>query len=244
MNILQRMRTGWRFAAFAFGVAALPAMLHAAGPDVHNVLSDAERQQGWRLLFDRKTADGWRGFQKAAFPSNGWTVADGCLKCLGKKGGDLVTTDKLTDFELQWEWRLSPGGNSGVKYFIDERRADSKGKVYSSAIGHEYQMIDDNNYPEPMTAKQHTGGLYDILAPTNSQPKLVSEFNRSRLLVSGKHVEHWLNGALVVVYQTDSAETVAGIASSKFKNVPGFAEQDRDADPAAGPQHDGLVSRH
>jgi hypothetical protein len=225
MNILQRTRIYWHFAALATGLAAFPVMLHAADPGRHNVLSPAEEQQGWRLLFDGKTTNGWRGFQKTAFPAHGWAVADGCLKCLGQKGGDLVTTAKFTDFELTWEWRLSPGGNSGVKYFVDEKRADTKGKVYGSAIGHEYQMIDDNNYPEPITAKQHTAGFYDVIPPTHAQPKPVGEFNQSRIVVSGKHVEHWLNGALAVAYQTDSAETAAGIASSKFKNVPGFANK-------------------
>jgi hypothetical protein len=239
MSTLPKTKTCWHLTALALGVAAFPAMLPAADPGLHNVLSAAEQQQGWRLLFDGKTTSGWRGFQKTAFPAHGWTVADGCLKCLGQKGGDLVTTGKFTDFELTWEWRLSPGGNSGVKYFIDENRADVKGKVYTSAIGHEYQMIDDNNYPEPLTAEQKTGGFYAVLAPTNAQPKPVGEFNQSRLVVSGKQVEHWLNGALVAAYQTDSAEVAAGIARSKFKHVPGFA--DKIATPILLQDHNTMV---
>ena len=112
-----------------------------------------------------------------------------------------------------------------MKYFIDEKRADANGKVYSGAIGHEYQMIDDKGYPDPLTTKQRTGALYDVIAPTGGPPKPIGEFNQSRLVVSGKRVEHWLNGTLVVASQTDGAETASGIAKSKFKNVPGFADK-------------------
>ena len=106
----------------------------AAEPEGYNHLTATEQQQGWRLLFDGQSSAGWHGFQKKNFPDHGWVVEDGCLKCTGQKGGDLVTTEQFTDFELTWEWRLSPHGNSGVKYLIDEKRADAKGKIYTSAI--------------------------------------------------------------------------------------------------------------
>ena len=191
----------------------------------NNALTQKEKSTGWRLLFDGQTTTGWRGFQKSTFPEHGWVVEDGCLKCLGQKGGDIITTMTFTNFELTWEWRLSPQGNSGVKYFVDEKRADSKGKLYSTAIAHEYQMIDDDNYSSPLSAKQKTGSFYEVIAPQNAQPKPIGEFNQSRLIVSGNKVEHWLNGKLVVSYQTTSAEVVAGIATSKFKNVLGFADK-------------------
>jgi len=147
------------------------------------------------------------------------------LKCTGEKGGDIVTTEKFADFELVWEWKLSPHGNSGVKYFVDEKRADAQGKIYSSAIAHEYQMIDDDGYPEPLHDSQKTAGWYDVIPPKNAKPKPLGEFNFSRLIVRGKHVEHWLNGTLVVGYETDSAESAAGIAASKFSKVPGYADK-------------------
>ncbi|MCU0251699.1 MAG: DUF1080 domain-containing protein, partial [Vicinamibacterales bacterium] len=126
----------------------------AASTQAPNTLSPAERAAGWTLLFDGKTTAGWRGFRTPAFPAEGWVVEDGTLKCLGQKGGDLLTSATFTDFELAWEWKLSPKGNTGVKYFVDERRGNATG-----AIGHEYQIIDDEGYDaEPLSAKQKTGG--------------------------------------------------------------------------------------
>jgi hypothetical protein len=190
-----------------------------------NALTVTEKEQGWRLLFDGQTTTGWRGFQKEGFPTNGWTIADGCLKCLGRKGGDIVTTEKFNDFELTWEWKLSPKGNSGVKYFVDEKRTDNKGKLSLNALAHEYQMIDDTGYPGKLEENQKTAGWYGVIAPKNAQPKPIGEFNQSRLVVRGNHVEHWLNGTLVLAYDTDSAASRAGIAASKFKNVPGYADK-------------------
>ena len=225
MNALHILRARWKSTFLGGALLALSLPTVAAEPEGHNHLTAAEQQQGWRLLFDGQSSAGWRGFQKKGFPDHGWVVEDGCLKCTGQKGGDLVTTELFTDFELTWEWRLSPHGNSGVKYLIDEKRADAKGKVYSSAIGHEYQMIDDHGYSEPLSAKQKTGAWYDVVAPKNAQPKPVGEFNQSRLIVRGRNVEHWLNGDMVVAYEIGSAGAAAAIAASKFKTVPGFNEK-------------------
>ena len=190
-----------------------------------NTLTPEEKSAGWRLLFDGQTTTGWRGFQKPDFPNHGWFIEDGCLKCLGQKGGDIVTTTTFIDFELTWEWRLSPKSNSGVKYFVNEKRTDAAGKIYGAAIAHEYQMIDDDHYPEPLSAKQKTGAWYEVIAPKDAKPRPIGEFNESRLIVRGKHVEHWLNGDLVVSYETDSVESTAGITTSKFKNVPGYSDK-------------------
>ena len=111
------------------------ASLSSAAPV--NQLTDDEKAAGWKLLFDGKTTQGWRTFKKQTFPAMGWVVEDGWLHCLGKGGGDIITDAEFNDFELQWEWKLAPVGNSGVKYFIIESR--------SSALGHEYQMIDDEH---------------------------------------------------------------------------------------------------
>jgi hypothetical protein len=199
--------------------SAVPALGQPAAPP--NTLTAAERADGWTLLFDGKTTNGWRGFQKTTFPAEGWTVEDGALKGLGRKGGDILTTATFTDFELTWEWRLSPQGNSGVKYFVREDRGNTTG-----AIGHEYQMIDDDNYPaEPLSAKQKTGGWYDVIPPSNASAKPIGSWNQSRLVVRGTHVEHWLNGTLVVQFETNSAESATGVAASKFKDVPGYADK-------------------
>jgi hypothetical protein len=186
-----------------------------------NTLSPAERAAGWTLLFDGKTTDGWRGFRKPAFPAAGWAIEDGTLKCLGQKGGDILTTATFTDFEFAWEWKLSSKANTGVKYFVDERRGNTTG-----AIGHEYQIIDDEGYDaEPLSAKQKTGGFYEVIPPKAAAAKPIGQWNQSRLIVRGKHVEHWLNGTLVASYETDSAESAAGIATSKFRDVAGFADK-------------------
>ena len=193
----------------------------AALAQTPNTLTPEERAAGWTLLFDGKTTAGWRGFQKPAFPADGWAVEDGTLKCLGRKGGDILTTATFTDFEFAWEWKLSPKANTGVKYFVDEKRGNATG-----AIGHEYQIIDDSGYDvEPLSAKQKTGAWYDVMPPETIPTRPIGEWNLSRLIVRGTHVEHWLNGKLVVQYETDSAESAAGIAASKFKEVPGYADK-------------------
>jgi hypothetical protein len=205
-------------------VLSAPALAAYAAPQAArppNTLSPAEAAAGWKLLFDGKTAAGWRAFQKKEFPPEGWAVEDGTLKCLGRKGGDILTTQTFADFEFVWEWRLSPQANTGVKYFVDERRGNATG-----AIGHEYQLIDDEGYTaEPLSAKQKTGAWYDVMPPAAAAAKPVGEWNQSRLVVRGTTVEHWLNGTLVVKYDTDSAESRAGIAGSKFKDVAGYADK-------------------
>jgi hypothetical protein len=185
-----------------------------------NELTEAEKTAGWKLLFDGRTTTGWRSFKKATFPAKGWIVEDGCLKHLASGGGgDIITDATFGDFELVWEWRLAPGANSGVKYFISETRG--------SALGHEYQLLARAN---PATVdppgKHVTAGFYDVL-PTRIPIKLrpPGEFNESRILVRGSRVEHWLNGGLTLAYEPGSQEVKAAVAASKFKDVPGFGEK-------------------
>src|ERR1051326_413292 len=133
-----RLRPGCRFlvlcACAAVCLAARPAALAAQEP---NQLTDAEKKAGWKLLFDGRSTRGWRGYRRDAMPERGWKVEDGVLKKVaGEQGGDIVTEEKFGDFELAWEWRISPGGNNGIKYLVTEERP--------SAPGHEYQMIDDS----------------------------------------------------------------------------------------------------
>jgi len=172
-------------------------------------------------LFDGRSTAGWRGFQKPSFPDHGWTVENGCLKCPGQHGGDIITTATFTNFEFAWDWRLSFQGNSGAKYFVDEKRSNERG-----AIAHEYQTIDNDYFvAEPLNEKKHTGAWYDVMPAKNAQPNPVGEWNQSRLVVRGNMVEHWLNGKQVLSYQTDSPESAAGIANSKFKDVAGYADK-------------------
>jgi hypothetical protein len=187
-----------------------------------NQLTEAEKTAGWRLLFDGQHSTGWRSFKRPSFPTQGWVIEDGCLRCaLRGGGGDIITDEEFGDFELAFEWKVAPGANSGVKYFITEQR--------SSAIGHEYQIIDDVANEDAKAGRLHqTASFYDVLPPlpgTESRP--VGEFNQSRILVRGNHVEHWLNGRKVLEYELGSDAVKAAVAKSKFKNVAGFGTKIR-----------------
>jgi hypothetical protein len=200
-------------------VALLVAATSGAGP---NQLTAEEKKQGWRLLFDGKTTAGWRGFKKTDFPTARWEVQDGALhlKPTGTGdshgAGDIVTTDTFSDFDLSWEWRISPGGNSGVKYFVTEER--------EGPIAHEYQVLDDARHPDAKVGThRQTAAFYDVLPPAADKPlKPVGEWNLSRVVVKGNHVEHWLNGRKVLEYELGSPALKAAIAKSKFKDVAGF----------------------
>ncbi len=192
------------FSSALVGLWIAAATLNAADPK-----SDAA---GWIPLFDGHTTDGWRGFGKPAFPAQGWIVEDGWLKHTAKGGGgDIVTTGTFENFELQWEWKVAPGANSGVKYFIDEKRG--------APIGHEYQLIDDALHPDALVGpKRQTGSLYDALPPSERDLRPPGQVNTSSVVVRGDHVEHWLNGKRIVAYDLGSAEMIAAKAASKFKN--------------------------
>jgi len=182
-----------------------------------NVLTAAEKAARWKLLFDGQTTTGWRSFKKPMFPAMGWKVEDGWLKCIANgHGGDILSADQFTDFELSWEWRISTNGNNGLKYFITEAR--------DSAIGHEYQMLDDEGHPDGKRGpKRQAAAFYDVLPPSADKPyKPPGAINQSRIIVQGNHAEHWLNGAKVLAYELGSDELKAAVAQSKFKNVPGF----------------------
>ena len=193
-------------------------LLAAEGAEasVHNTLSDAEQAEGWRLLFDGVTTQGWRGFKKPGFPSQGWSVQNGLLvKQPRIRGGDIITTDTFLDFELSWEWRIGPGANNGVKYFITEER--------TGAIGHEYQMIDDSRVRDP---KGTTASFYGVLPPAANKPApKIDDWNHSRIRVQDQQVEHWLNGVKVLEYELGSPTVLAAVALSKFKDVPGFGSK-------------------
>ncbi len=195
------------------GVPSLRANADQPSSVQPNQLTEAEKNAGWKLLFDGKTTQGWRSFKKQTFPDQGWAVENGWLKKVANvRGGDIITADTFNDFELQWEWRLAAKGNSGVKYFITEERA--------SAVGHEYQMLDDIGKP---SNKGSTASFYAVLPPkTNGPLKPAGEINHSRVLVQGNQVEHWLNGEKVLEYELGSEEVMAGVATSKFKDVKGF----------------------
>ena len=211
MHLLSLAGSGLRALAFVI----LATQVRAAEP---NQLTAAEKAAGWRLLFDGQATTGWRNFKKPAFPAQGWVIEDGCLRCLAKGGGgDIITDEAFDDFEFAFEWKLAPGANSGVKYLVTEAR--------NSPIAHEYQVLDDEQNEDAKVGRHHqTASFYDVLAPTpEAQTKPIGDFNQSRIVVQGPHVEHWLNGKKVLAYELDSAALRTAITQSKFKNVEGFA---------------------
>lgn len=170
----------------------------------------------WKPLFDGKTTAGWREYGKNGFPKAGWAVEEGCLKLSdGGRGANIVTEAEFGDFEFEWEWKLPPKANNGVKYFVTESRP--------SAPGHEYQMIDDALVRDP---RSKTATFYDVLPLQVQSPlKPPGEWNKSRILVRGHHVEHWLNDIKVLEYELGSPEVKAALQKSKFKNESGFGDK-------------------
>jgi hypothetical protein len=194
-----------------------------------NQLTGAEKAAGWRLLFDGKTFDGWRGFHSDKVPT-GWVVEDGCIKKipahgeLGQAGGDLITVDQFDNFELSVEWKLAKGTNSGIKYLVSE----SLPPTGRSGVSFEYQVLDDDNHPDAkagIAGNRTAGSLYDLI-PASKDKKLnpIGEFNLTRIVVKGDHIEHWLNGMKVVEFERGGEELKQHIAESKFKNTTGFGE--------------------
>lgn len=188
--------------------------------DSPNTLTDAEKAEGWKLLFDGATPTGWVALGKAEFPSKGWSVTDGTLMLAAKaQGGDIVTTDAYENFELKWDWKIAPAGNSGLKYnLIDARKA----------VGFEYQLLDDAAHPDAKVRgrSRQTAGLYDLLEPAADKKSLPpGEWNTSRLLVRGQHVEHWLNGARTVEFEIGGEALKSAVAGSKYKAIAGFGEK-------------------
>ncbi len=171
----------------------------------------------WETLFDGTSTAKWRGYKQTDFPAKGWVVEGGALKVQGG-GGDLVTRDSYESFELLWEWKVSAGANSGVIYHVSEQ-FDA-----SYQTGPEYQILDDAKHPDGQNPKTSAGALYALIAPnTDKQLRPVGEWNKSRLVIYGSHVQHWLNGKLIVQYDLASPELKELIGVSKFKDMPQFA---------------------
>ena len=174
---------------------------------------------GWETLFDGVSTAKWRGYKQKDFPAKGWVVEGGALKVQGG-GGDLVTREKFDHFQLQWEWKVSPGANSGVIYRVSEEF----GASYET--GPEYQILDDAKHADGKNPKTSAGALYALIAgDARKQLHPVGEWNKSLLIVQGPAVQHWLNGKLVVQYTLGSPELKALIAGSKFKDMPKFAQE-------------------
>jgi len=174
-----------------------------------NRLTDAERREGWRLMFDGATTDGWLEITGKPFPTNCWTVEDGSLKALVRTDGfqDIRTKDVFRSFDLQFDWKLLKNGNSGVKYRIQKvDEWTNKAGRQARARGLEFQLADDGSDEIGGDPKKVAGSLYSLIAPVPRIAPKIGEFNHSRLLVEGHRVEHWLNGTRVVAFDTGDAE--------------------------------------
>ena len=198
--------------AVAFAVSTV-----VAAEPKPNTLSPAEKSAGWKLLFDGKSLDGWRGYKTEAIGA-GWKVQDGALVLTAAKSGDLMTKQEFADFELTFEWRISEAGNSGVIYRV------GLGDNAPYRTGPEYQVLDNEKAKDNKLGNHLAGSLYDMgpEAPRDL-PKPVGQWNQSRLIVKGWKVEHWLNGKRIVAADLASPEGKALIAGSKFKDWPKFA---------------------
>jgi hypothetical protein len=198
-------------------VAAVSFLSTAAFGDEPNVLTPEEKSAGWELLFDGKTTDGWVAIGKTEFPEKGWSVVEGVLvHSHAGGGGDIVTTKQYDSFVLTWDWKIEEAGNSGVKYNLPNPAKN---------IGFEYQLLDDDKNEDGQKGGRlhQTGSLYDLIEPpVDKKVKPVGEWNSSRLIVDGTHVEQWLNGEKTVEFEIGSPDLLERVAKSKYKKVEGF----------------------
>jgi hypothetical protein len=210
-----------------------------AGTERPNTLTDAERAAGWRLLFDGRTLAGWRGLGYDSVPAAHWQVDRGTIKKIASgnvprladgqpaKGGDLMTVDTFGDFEVSWEWKVTPGANSGLKYNVSEELSMKQAPNHA-ALGFEYQILDDDRHPDGRLASHRAGALYDLVAP--AQPThlhAVGEWNQARVVFRGDRGEHWLNGAKLLEFDLGTARMDSALAASKFRSIAGFATRRR-----------------
>ncbi len=203
---------------------------------VANTLTQQEKRKGWRLLWDGKSTDGWRSARSMDFPDKGWVIENGILTVLetggdeSRAGGDIITKDKFSNFELKLEFKITKGANSGIKYFVDPELNKGPG----SSIGLEYQILDDQAHPDAkmgVKGNRTCASLYDLITAKNlSVPgrhkdfRGIGKWNQARIVVNGNHIEHWLNGFKVIEYERNTQMYRALVAYSKYKVWPNFGE--------------------
>jgi hypothetical protein len=187
----------------------------------------AEAQGEWRNL----GKEAWRGYKRQDFPDKGWVIDQGAFKTIvGGEQVDLVSKQKFRNFELELEWKVSPGGNGGIFY----RAAETDPEIWQTAP--EIQVLDDDRHGDGKNPKTSAGALYALVAPSGKKLRSVGEFNKFRLLVQGNHVEHWLNGAKIVEYELGSASLKGLVAQSKFRDMARFGQE---KEGSIGLQHHG-----
>ncbi|HKL33441.1 MAG TPA: DUF1080 domain-containing protein [Tangfeifania sp.] len=191
-----------------------------------NTLSKEEINDGWSLLWDGKTFDGWRGIYRDNPPEYGWKIENGELICLGEeladslRGYDIITEKKYGSFELKFEFKILKNANNGIKYFVDESLKSSE----YHGLGLEYAILDNDNWPYDKPDYNRTcGSLYDMVrAPDNAIVNPYDEWNQAAIKVDGKHIQHWLNGIKTVDIIKDSPEYLRLLKKSKYANINGW----------------------
>lgn len=207
---------------------------HLSAPDgtpqvnsIDNTLSPTEASEGWKLLWDGQTTRGWRGAKLATFPPKGWAIEGGLLKVLdggggeSANGGDIVTEKVYGNFVLKVDFKITEGANSGIKYFVDPELNKGDG----SAIGCEFQLLDDLRHPDAklgVKGNRTLGSLYDLIPAPSDKPFDLKAWNTAMVVVKDSHVEHWLNGVKLLEYERNNQEWNALVAYSKYKNWPNF----------------------
>ncbi len=199
-----------------------------------NQLTIKESEQGWKMLWDGESTQGWRGARLDSFPDHGWVIEDGELTVLASgggestAGGDIVTTELYGDFELKVDFKLTEAANSGIKYYVDTDLNKGPG----SSIGLEYQILDDAKHPDAKLGN-HEGSrtlasLYDLIQADHNKPaNPIGEWNTAYIKSIDNHVEHWLNGAKVLEYERKSDAYKKLVSESKYKVWPNFGESDK-----------------
>jgi alpha-3'-ketoglucosidase len=200
--------------------------LNAAESPPHNILSDEEKAEGWQLLFDGVTTTGWRGYNKATFPTKGWEVKNGELHVIKSGteeegfGGDIITTESFENFDLTLEYMLTDSSNSGILYLVKEEPDQA---IWYNAP--EYQILDNETYKTMGATNLHfTAANYDLHPATTDYTKPKGEWNQVKIIVNKGHVEHWLNGNKVVEYELWSPEWETLVQKSKFKDYPNYGK--------------------
>jgi hypothetical protein len=202
-------RAGW-LAAFVVLVGSAPQTSAAQTSAAPNTLSAEERAAGWKLLFDGTSTAGWRGYGTDTMPS-GWQAVDGSLARVSR-AADIITKEQFGDFELVLDWKLEPRGNSGLFY----RAVEGLEWIYHGAP--EYQLLDDAGHSDGRSPLTSAGSLHSVYAVPRGVVKPAGEWNSTRVVARGTHVEHWLNGQKVVEYEQGGAEWAQRVAGSKFAN--------------------------
>ncbi|HSI76485.1 MAG TPA: DUF1080 domain-containing protein [Lunatimonas sp.] len=174
-----------------------------------NALTTAEKDEGWELLFDGESTQGWHNYLEEGI--TGWKVEGGILYTEGGNG-DIVTDREFENFELKVDWKIEEQGNSGVFYYV--REAPEYPRIHHT--GPEFQIIDDDNYPQKLMDNQKTGSISDVKAPIEITPKVPGVWNHTRILAKNGHVEHWFNGEKVAEAEMDSPEWKDMVSNSKF----------------------------